>query len=302
VALVVGGAHFVALDATWPLTVANMMLPWIAAGGVASALAAFVGRQGVLILIAIPAAVAASWPVGEEIWPRDPAYGEGAPLRVLTANLYAGNIRQEQTMVSILGAEADVLCLQEVTHAWARTLDEETVFEVYPHQHLEPEDSPFGIAILSKRPLLEVESYELAGLPQLRAVVDVEGTPFELHCIHLMPPLMPELYVTHQRGAQELIAKLAERDEDAGPFAVAGDFNSTPYNALHHRLTESLRDAWDWAGDGFGHSAPANISFIPPMRVDHVYAGGGVRPLDADLLPGNGSDHHPLLVYLAVPR
>jgi len=301
-AAIVGGVNLVVVDLTWPLLVANMALPWIAAASIVSVVAAFIGRQGVLILFAIPAAIAATWPVGVEIWPRDPAYGEGTPLRVLTANLYLDNIDHEGAVAAILAADADVLCLQEVTHAWARSLDEKGVTEAYPHRHIEPEDSPFGIALLSRMPMTEVEPYELAYLTQLRAILDVEGTQLELHCVHLMPPLMPALYVRHERGGADLVARLSERGEEAGPIALAGDFNSTPYNALHRALDAELDDAWDVAGDGFGHTAPATLSLIPPMRVDHVYAGGGVRILDADLLPGNGSDHHPLLVYLAVPK
>ncbi len=302
VALTVGLFQQVAPDASWLLTVADMLLPWIAAAAIVSALAALVGRQGVLVLFAIPAAVLASAPVVEDVWPHDPAYGEGAPLRLVTANLYVDNLQHDPTIVSLLSAGADVLCLQEVTHAWARTLDEKVVTEAYAHRYVEAEDSPFGIALLSKRPLSEVETYELGHIPQIRAVVDVEGAPLEVHCMHLVPPLTPALYVIHQRQEEELLAMIEARGEDAGPIALAGDFNSTPFNALHQQLAVVLRDAWDWAGVGFGHTAPAKIAIIPSMRIDHVYAGGKVRPLDADLLPANGSDHHPLLVYLAVPR
>jgi endonuclease/exonuclease/phosphatase (EEP) superfamily protein YafD len=300
VGLFVGALHLVATDAAWALVVANMCLPWIAASVIAATLAAFVGQRGVLILVTIPAAVLVTWPVAAEIWPREPAYGEGTPVRVLTANLFVGNIAQERAIEALLGTNADVICLQEVTYAWARSLDEKSVTESYPHRHFAPEDSPFGIAILSKKPLRRVDEYTLASIPQLRAIIDVDGVDLELHCLHLMPPLTPGLFANHERAHEALVAILDRRGDDAGPIALAGDFNSTPYNVLHRDLVTRLTDAWDAAGDGFGHTAPADSSFIPPMRVDHVYAGGGARPLDADLLPSIGSDHHPLLVYLAV--
>ncbi|MBW2461920.1 MAG: endonuclease/exonuclease/phosphatase family protein [Deltaproteobacteria bacterium] len=301
-AVVVGGAHYLAVAPIYPLVVMNMMLPWLAAAAIAAFTASVLGRQGMLIPFALLGALASSWPVAGERLPQNATYPQGLPFRVLTANLYVGNTNHQGTIASLLGADADVICLEEVTHGWAVSLEAIDVTTAYPHRLLSPEDSPFGIALLSRLPLTDVEEYSLADLPQLRATVDVEGTAVEVHCVHLMPPFTPDLYAVHRRGGDELLAMLTARPPDAGPIVVAGDFNSTPYNALHNQLTAMLEDAWIAGEDGFGHSAPANLSAIPPMRVDHVYVGAGARSMGGELLPGNGSDHYPVAVDLAIPR
>ncbi|RLB55121.1 MAG: hypothetical protein DRJ42_07130 [Deltaproteobacteria bacterium] len=300
--IVVGGAHYLAVDPVYPLVVANMVLPWLAGAAIVGFAASVFGRQGILIPFALLGALAASWPVAQERLPKNATYPEGLPFRVVTANLYVGNTNHSGAIASLLGANADVICLQEVTHGWAVSLEAIDVTAAYPHQHVLPEDSPFGIALLSRLPLANVEEYSLADLPQLRATVDVEGTAVEVHCVHLMPPFTPDLYAVHHRGGDELLTMLAARTVDAGPIVVAGDFNSTPYNALHRQLTATLEDAWIAGEDGFGHTAPAKLLAIPPMRVDHVYVGAGARSMGGELLPGSGSDHYPVAIDLAIPR
>lgn len=301
-ALVAGATRLFVVDPAYPFVVLNMLLPWLALSAAVSFVLSFFGRQGVLILFALPGALLASWPVVQERWPEKATYPQGLPLRLLTANLYIGNAHHEATIASLLEANADVLCLQEVNLGWAVSLEAEALMAAYPHRHVQPEDSPFGIAILSRLPLADVGSYPAGDLPQLHATVDVEGTAVEIHCVHLMPPLTPDLYAVHRRGGDDLLEMVRNRPVDASPLVLAGDFNSTPYNALHRELTATLEDAWIPGEDGFGHTAPAAPSPIPLLRVDHVYLGSGARSMGGRVPGAGGSDHRPVVVDLAIPR
>ena len=85
------------------------------------------------------------------------------------------------------------------------------------------------------------------------------------------------------------------------PLIVAGDFNLTGDSLLHAALLKTgLRDAHESAGRGRGSTWPmlGPLSFVPGVRIDHVYVGNGVTALQCTTLPANGSDHRPVLAHL----
>ena len=70
-------------------------------------------------------------------------------LRLVSANLQQSD--DAAALRAWLDAQpADLVLLQEVTPALARQL---ASWQDYPHRVLAPEDSPFGLALLSRLPL-----------------------------------------------------------------------------------------------------------------------------------------------------
>ncbi len=85
---------------------------------------------------------------------------------------------------------------------------------------------------------------------------------------------------------------------DERPTVLLGDLNTPPGSPSYTCVAERLDDAWAFVGDGEGHTFEAEP---PPRRIDYVWVGGGVRPVSAQVLASDASDHHALRVEIVVP-
>jgi endonuclease/exonuclease/phosphatase (EEP) superfamily protein YafD len=89
------------------------------------------------------------------------------------------------------------------------------------------------------------------------------------------------------------------------PVIVGGDFTfteETPNAAALGRL--GLLDAHSVGGQGRGTTWPVNAFFrwIPGLRFDPLYLGGGLTCADCRTGIGEGSDHRPLLARIGFRR
>jgi endonuclease/exonuclease/phosphatase (EEP) superfamily protein YafD len=98
--------------------------------------------------------------------------------------------------------------------------------------------------------------------------------------------------------SDQAAALLARVERFKHPTVVAGDFNSTRDAALHTSLRETLLDAWERGGQGFG----GTIDFVSwvPLRVDYVYASDAFAVGKAVVLQVGCSDHRPVVSDLVL--
>lgn len=214
----------------------------------------------------------------------------GAPtLIVAAANLHVGN-RDPAPLVAWLRAEpADVVMLSELTPAYADALARK-LGDDYPHREFAPDDSPFGIGLLSRTPLTAVELQASAdGIPFLTATIVSGNAPVRVVAVHPMPPMAAHW----QRERDALLRMLALR---AGrtPTVVAGDLNATPWSnamirAAQGGLFRATHHAPTWPVWGRG------VFGVP---IDHVIATTHWRQGESSRGPDIGSDHFPVRVSL----
>jgi endonuclease/exonuclease/phosphatase (EEP) superfamily protein YafD len=229
----------------------------------------------------------------------------GAPplVRVLDANLLAPR-PSEALAREVLGADADVLALQEVSDEWLALLDDEGAREAYPYRIVESHPMSrdyFGIAILSRLPLDDariehVPGYDFA--PIARADVIVHGRRVRVYSIHTGPPAAAEWAVVYERQMDWLDARLREDLARTDVLVATGDFNASPFAFAHRRFRAlGLTEAHEAVGRGMTTTWPNGVFSMPPMRLDHAYVHGarirGVREL-----PSHTSDHSPLVIDL----
>lgn len=92
----------------------------------------------------------------------------------------------------------------------------------------------------------------------------------------------------HHRETAELLRLVATFKD---PTIMAGDFNSTPGQAIHWRMRHSMTDAFRARGSGLG----ATFRFGLPIRIDYVYLSSELEPLAAEVGPAGASDHRPVI-------
>ena len=112
-------------------------------------------------------------------------------LQVATANLNFDTTDFSGLVGWLVSGEApDVVFLQEFTGQAQQALQSPEVAQRYPHRVEAPQPAQFGLAILSRYPLSEVQKVEPADMQdtlRLRATVTWAGGPVRLSAIHPPP-------------------------------------------------------------------------------------------------------------------
>ncbi|GAA1415356.1 endonuclease/exonuclease/phosphatase family protein [Streptomyces thermospinosisporus] len=249
--------------------------------------------------------------------------GRQVPLRVATYNIRAGagqdNVFDlDRTARAVRDLHADVIGLQEVDVHWgarsdfvdeARALAEKLRMRVFfaPIYDLDPASEggkrrQYGVAILSRHPVLDAENHEITRLstqtpdpvPEpmpgfAEVVVKVRGVPVHVYSTHLDYRSDPSVRAAQVR---DMLAVLAE---DRGPKILVGDFNTEPSAPELAPLWQRLRDA---APDG-GGTYPAAV---PVKRIDLVTVSPGVTVAGARTVATDASDHRPVVADLRLRR
>ncbi len=224
--------------------------------------------------------------------------GDGAPLELLTQNLWYQNRDPDATAAAVLAQGADVLVLVEYTPAHQAAFDAAGARERYPYRWEAPAELGDGLAVLSTVPLRNPQELPLAS-GGVRVELATAGGPVQLFAVH---PTAPSDYWGLRRWIKDYRA-LSDALAGAGPMTVvAGDFNATGAHRRFRALLADARlvDAQDVSGSGFGATWPSGP--LPPvMRLDHVLVGEGIGVQDVTLLDDVGADHLGVRATLRVP-
>ncbi|MDR2030881.1 MAG: endonuclease/exonuclease/phosphatase family protein [Azoarcus sp.] len=193
---------------------------------------------------------------------------------------------------------ADVVLVLEADPSFAAT--HAALAGEYPHHIESLMDGPFGIALLSRHPLVDARILEVIGpeFPAIEASVVLPGGALRLVGIHPPPPIGKTLAALRNRFMEKLPAYL-----DAGtPTVVFGDFNATswsPHLRAFMRAT-GLEDAQrgqgivtTWPAFAARHSSmfglPIDMTLVSPaLFVEECRAGPFLK-----------SDHLPVLTRIA---
>lgn len=73
------------------------------------------------------------------------------------------------------------------------------------------------------------------------------------------------------------------------PTIIAGDFNSTPDNALHRNMRRIMNDTWLHGGYGFGTTR--NWMNRLPLRIDYIYSSKQISINKSEVLTNDCADH-----------
>ncbi|MPQ97283.1 endonuclease [Modestobacter sp. I12A-02628] len=253
------------------------------------------------------------------------------PVRLVTFNIHHGvgedGVHDLARTARVLAeADADVICLQEVDRHYgprsegvdqalllSRALDLQLAFGASIDQPPRPgsrERREYGNALLSRLPLLISDVHPLPGTGEprsaLRTMIELDGGALWVTTTHLTNQGADE------RAAQaRALAALHTEPMETG--VVVGDLNAGPDAPELGPLRERFTDAWHLAQARADHPRDAGRSFLrreagrtfsarhPRERIDQVWVSAGVTVTSAEVLDARGSsDHHPLLVELAV--
>lgn len=190
----------------------------------------------------------------------------------------------------------DVVFLQEFTElAHQALVRNPAVAARYPHWLAAPQPDPFGLAMLSRHPLSDLQTLQpqdLRDTLQLRATVVWNGKAVHLSALHPMPPLDEGFAQARDRALVQEAGRLAQT---GGLALLAGDLNTTPWARSLFTVEATLRRA-----NGAAPSWPNAFGWLSVLPLDHVLASSGWQVLDSRTGPDLGSDHRPVVVRLTL--
>jgi endonuclease/exonuclease/phosphatase (EEP) superfamily protein YafD len=222
------------------------------------------------------------------------------PLSLVTVNVRRRNRDTDRTLAYLRDRRPDVVAVLEVDAAWAAALGQ--LADEYPHRVVEPRPDNFGIALLSRWPLVgaEVIDFGTHGLPSIEAEVDRPAGRFRIIATHPHPPFTPSLSAELRRHLRAVGTRAADPAAGPLPCVVVGDFNATPWSAPFRDFVAAsgLRDTA--LGRGVQPTWNARL-WGARIPIDHIFAPNAATVLERSIGPDVGSDHFPVEAVLVLP-
>lgn len=229
-------------------------------------------------------------------------------LRVMTFNIQSCLRGIGQVAAVIRAARPDLVALQEVDRHTRRAggldqaeqLAQLTGLEHFAHfRATDLHGGSYGVALLSAYPLERVEQNRLivpAGLEPrtvARAIVRIGGRETSVYVTHLSN--LPTRSRLRARQVRQILRMMRA---DPRPKILLGDLNDGADSEAVTLLSRALADVFTQKGEGPAGTYPLPL-FLPPLRLDYVFASEGLSPLRSFVLPSDASDHYPLIADFA---
>lgn len=219
------------------------------------------------------------------------------PLRLMTANLFDGNVDPESLARVLSKVEPDIMVCQELA-----TNAADVIANHFPHHDLHPAGGYQGRGIASRFDFLS----GVLWLPTRRASLatfapDVHpAIPDGLHVIgtHLVNPIDRPLRLSAKIRHEQVTGILEQAKLAQTPVVVAGDLNATPLYRSYRRLAGAMTDMPKSVGPVRTWSPWPKFPWL--LRIDHVFAHG-LRCSRVEGVKVAGGDHSLLVVDLVAP-
>lgn len=232
------------------------------------------------------------------------AGGDEANLRILSYNIGAYGQDPAEVIELIRLADADIVTLQELGIQYAQAIESQ-LSDLYPYMALHPQGiTTQGQGVLSRFPLSEDSywQYDFLRSPLGHQRVYIEEFSLALYNLHPTHPGMNGNIFNPSFRSMELTDILERSTAEENHVILVGDFNMPDLSDDYRAIRALYRDAFLEVGQGLGWTY--SLSHSPAfLRLDYLFYREGIRPLSAQVLGDRwGSDHHPLLVELALSR
>lgn len=260
---------------------------WLFFGGLIlfGTIAALLEKRMAFLLLAAPL----PWFTASQSAPTTNA--DAPALKIAAANVGLAS-KQPGPLFDWLDAGGfDLVVLSEVSPAYALALRARSNFE---YQHLVPRSGPFGLALLSRYPLVDPQDLQdEEGIPRIQATMRWQGQPVTVTAVHPMPPLSAHYH--HARNAQ-LRTAAREAEVSGHPSLLLGDLNASPWSAgmlgpsdTGYRRATGLWPTW-----------PAELRGLVGIPIDQVLVSGHWAVVGAGTGPVLDSDHIPVWASLSL--
>jgi exodeoxyribonuclease-3 len=159
------------------------------------------------------------------------------PLKLATWNINSVRLRLPLVEQYLAEHDPDILCLQEIKCTNDQFPAQALAARGYPHQAVHGQKGYHGVAIISKRPLIEIETRGFCNIPDSRhvsALFDLKTCPVRVHNFYIPaggdepdPDINPKF-----RHKLDFLAELKDWFDETRfeqGHIIVGDFNIAPH-------------------------------------------------------------------------
>ncbi len=222
-------------------------------------------------------------------WSTAPDKGDGAELVVIAANVSVGNSDPAPLVDWIRSEQPDVLAIVEISNGFAKKLE---LDDSFPYQVVRPRSDPFGLALLSRHPIVAHSIVDDAhGVQRIEAKLNWRGNLVTVVAFHPRPPLTSADHVRRNENLAELASRLTDM-----PTVIMGDFNATPWSSAFAAPTR----AGFRLVNGYSPTWPAAWGGLMGLPIDNVLLSRHWTATRREIGPDVGSDHMPVLARIAL--
>jgi endonuclease/exonuclease/phosphatase (EEP) superfamily protein YafD len=277
------------------------MSPYLMLGSAVASVLFLLNRRLLPTALALSLLVAAVLPQVWGFFEGKRAPDHAIPIRVLTANLRDGTA-DPASVASAAREGADLLLVQELSPALARTLSDNYLKPDFPYEILDPGSYAHGVGIWSRYPIVQSSHITKFTLGGLTATVRPPEAASDLivASVHLVGP-WPQPVDKWRDEIAALPETLQHLEAAAGRGAaiVGGDLNATADHLPFRRLLDTgFRDAARQFG--FPATWPADLPLPPVIRIDHILTYNSTAR-DPYAVRIAGSDHLALGATVYIP-
>ncbi len=209
-------------------------------------------------------------------------------LELLSCNIKYTNTNYQSLIKLIKEADADIVVVQEVTHAWELALAK--LSNIYPHRIAHPAPGPRGMLMLSKLPFLrsKVEVHPTTQHCVLAGWIRFDRQEILIIAAH---PFRPGLRRGPTLLASELEMAANLANNDTRNVILIGDLNTTMWSSTYTRFVQNHHLSNLRRGFGIHASWSRGIPWLSAIPIDHCLIGDNFHGVSFELLPIVGSDH-----------
>lgn len=217
-------------------------------------------------------------------------------VRIFFANIRATNPNLGPLWKEIETAAPDIVVLAECGPLSDRSFRQTPAMTAYVDVLGRTRSQVGEVKIYSRLPLKLEAPVWIGSRAVQRVDVQVGEQTLRVIGIHAPRPQPPEY---DYFGYWEKVVPMLTAEP--GPVVIVGDFNATQHSLVYKRLENSgLRSAHEDRGRGYASTWPNGAWLLPPIRIDQAFLSRDVACIKIAEGAGEGSDHKPLVVDVAL--
>lgn len=241
-----------------------------------------------------------------------PCWQRSSPsVRVMTWNIHHASGGMDKVMSVVKREHPDVVCFQEANDGYWKSDVLPELRKAFRGWHC----SEFReVATFSRYPIITQSVHRLmpeTGRVVLETVIEVNGERLTVYNVHLNVAIAGRsLSKSGLRGIPNYLRHTADVRLDqvrdmkkvvatTTSALVVGDFNTPPRGRCYRWMAGRYQDAFPRGGLGFGYTYPTRH---PLMRIDYIFASGGMHVRRCFVPRAAASDHRPVVADLVMPR
>lgn len=232
------------------------------------------------------------------------SFAQRSVLHLLQYNINSQNKNYRALIRYARATNPDLIAIEEATPECCSALSK--ALPQYPYTQSVPRWDNFGLLLLSRFPLMQMETLEFPeGLgsstpnsPTTICRVALPAGSVTLVHTHLLNASTDRTFALQSLQVEKIAASLSSIK---GDFILVGDLNTTPWCFLFPKLTGAtgLRGSGRLVDLALSWPTSQPLLRIP---IDHCLASDRLTVIKQQCGPQLGSDHFPIYSEIAVPR